>query len=319
MISPFQSHGIVFRSLRSLAMFVLVVVPSLVIATIVSNKSGRDSIYKYEYYYDNTTSSLLACDSVVIVNVGTGMSVDDYTSLSKSIVMGAMQSTTHSSGTIAIIIDSNPGDLKKDDGSKYANTANAIVNDIGEIIPPCAKTNSPLYFIGGHSGGGKGAINAIQMNLLKFPVAGLLGLDPFEISENDSVLIPSMYWGFSTQSCRVVINKAAKAAYNNSNPKYRIFYQVQNKFAFPLTGPHCSFTDNGCLWMCSGKLYGYEWVRTQVGITFQRFVSAVKSNNFAKSQFMINETNVVLFANEENVNVDTASRKVFQPQLHRSS
>jgi hypothetical protein len=297
-----------FRSIQSMSLFlpitvmyVLVVLSTFVTASIVSIKSGRNSKYEYNYYYDDVTSPSFACDTVVLINVGTAMSVDNYKLLSESIVNG--------SSTIAIIIDSNPRNLPKDDGLKYATITNAIVQNISNIIPTCKHTNRPLYFIGGHSGGGKGAMNAIQENRLTFPVAGMIGLDPFQISKTDlSVLhidLPSLYWGFSTTSCLVSINEAAKAAYFISNPTRRIFYQVQTKG----NDLHCSFADSGCSFfsMCSGGK-AFAWIHAQVGITFHRFVLAVKFNSFVKNQFVIDRLDVDLYVNNDTVSINTAQK-----------
>ena len=276
-------------------------------AEIVSKKSDRSSQYQYDYYYDDAPSA--SCDSVVMINVGTFMSTGAYSKLATSIVIAGSQQNISASGTIAIIVDSNPNCLTcmvKDDGPKFANVVNAIVGSIRTIIPKCATTTTPpLYFVGGHSGGGKGAINAINMNILKFPVAGFVGLDPYEVSKDEqlklSIKMPSLHWGFNETSCAVDKEKAAAAAYYISNPLHRIFYRVKTpKPKFIITGPHCSFANQGCVRACQGAKE-VPWIRTQVGITFHHFVTAIKSNNFDRNRFIINETDAILLVNDQEV------------------
>ena len=288
---------------RTVALLLLVLLPTLCCAEIVSKKSDRSSPYKYEYYFDDAISS--SCDSVVMINVGTAMSTDAYSKLANAIVTADYQQDESTSGTIAIIVDSNPNRIVKDDGKKYAEVVNAIAGSLSSIIPKC--TTPPLYFIGGHSGGGKGAINALNLKIIKFPVAGLVGLDPFEITASEQIQqnmridIPSLQWGFNETSCLVTKEKAAEAAYNISNKNHRIFYRVNTRKPLTIvTGPHCSFANQGCFGACQGTI-GLPWIRTQVGITFNHFVMAIKSNNFEKNQFKINETDAVLLVNDDEV------------------
>lgn len=288
----------------AIALFALILLSTTCCAEIVSKKSDRSSQYVYDYYYDDATFA--PCDSVVMINVGTSMRTVDYSKLATSIVLAGTQQNISVSGTIAIIVDSNPNCLlsciKKDDGQKYANVVNAIAGSISTIIPKCTKP--PLYFVGGHSGGGKGAINAINMKILKFPAAGFVGLDPFAVSKEEQLKlridIPSLLWGFNETTCAVTKEKAAMAVYDISNRHQRIFYRVSTpKFFLPIFGPHCSFLDDQrCLPVCY-KAKDLPWIRTQVGISFNYFVTAIKLNNFDRTQFIINETDAILFVNDQ--------------------
>jgi hypothetical protein len=238
-----------------------------------------------------------------MINVGTFMSPGAYSKLAHAIVVAGSHQNKSSSGTIAIIVDSNPYRIMKDDGKKYADVVNAIADSISNILAKCVAP--PLYFIGGHSGGGKGAMNALDMKLLKFPVAGFVGLDPYEVSEQDRINlridVPSLQWGFSETSCLVVKEKAAEAAYNISNTTQRVFYRVDTmKPKTIVTGPHCSFANHGCFGACQSAK-GLPWIRTQVGISLNHFVTAIKSNNFDRNQFIINEADAVLFVNDDMV------------------
>ena len=283
----------------TILVFALIVLSTtLCSADIVSKKSARSSRFKYDYYYDDATSS--SCDSVVMINVGTFMSTGDYSKLANAIVIAGSPPNVSASDTIAIIVDSNPNLIKKDDGKKFADVVNDIAGSISTLIPKCSKP--PLYFVGGHSGGGKGAINAINLNILTFPVTGFVGLDPFEITRQDRLKLridmPSLYWGFNETSCLVTKENAAEAAYEISDPNRRIFYRVNTpKPRFIITGPHCSFANQGCFGACQSAK-DLPWIRTQVGISFNHFVTAIKSNNFDRNQFLINETDAILFVND---------------------
>jgi hypothetical protein len=284
------------------ALYTIVTLSTLAKAKIISKESGCSIYltYRYAYYYDDDDTPPSQCDSAVMINVGTFMSIKAYSKLARSIVDAAASSANTS--TIVFIVDSNYRKVVKDSGAGYAKVTNAIAANIAQILPQC--TSPPLYFIGGHSAGGKGAINAMHENRLNFSVAGFVGLDPYKISNDDRSIfhinVPSLHWGFSKTSCLVTRDDAAMASYNISNPNYRIFYQVQtnhNPYNI-IAGPHCSFTNNGCIRACLAA-QDLPWIRTQVGVTFNRFVLAVKSNNFERSQFLINETEVVLIVNED--------------------
>lgn len=274
---------------------------AIIDAAILSKKTALSCQYCYEWYYDDSAAT---CNSVVAINVGTGMSVDDYTELAKLIV----SANTANTSTVVIVVDNNLGcpfniGLTKDDGAKFARVVNAAVHNLQKSVAICT---DPLYFVGGHSGGGKGAMNAIQMGKLNFSIAGYVGLDPYQITQKDPIPIemPSLFWGFNKTTCAVNINQAAKAGYYNSNSQHRFFYQVQtnhgtgvNWFDETFLGPHCSFTNNGCIRLCNGT--NLPWIRSQVAITFHRFANAVLLQKFDKSQFVIDQQEVILYANKD--------------------
>ena len=127
-------------------------------------------------YYDGSTST--CCNSVVMLSVGTTMTVSDYSDLAENIVV-------QSPGVVIVIMDPNPGGLKQD-GKKYANVANVIVSNITHLVPNscCEQEPHQGYFIGGHSCGGQG---------MNFTVSGFIGLDPFQIDKKDMMIgIPSL-------------------------------------------------------------------------------------------------------------------------------
>lgn len=290
-----------------LSALLITVIVITVDAAIVTKKTDKYCKYVYESYYDDSSTS---CVSVVAINIGTGMIVSAYEELAKSIV------ATNTS-TVAIIVDSNPRclfniGLQKDDGAKFARVVNAAMENVKNDVSICS---NPLYFIGGHSGGGKGAMNAVRQQNLNFSIAGFVGLDPYQITQTDPIQIdmPSLFWGFNKTTCAVNINQAAEAGYQNSNSSHRLFYQVQSNHDCELMGgPHCSFANNGCFWMCSGS--DFPWIKSQVAVTFHRFVNAVLTQNFDKSQFVIDQNEVILYANQDMV-PEQAKLRMLKPAL----
>jgi hypothetical protein len=274
----------------------------------IEDKKGQ-----LQAYYDDDSSSTTCCDAVVMLNVGTAMTVDAYSELAESIVQQSSSSSATTS-IVAIIIDTNPDNIQKQDREKYVDLANIIANNIMDLIPSSCCKQQPKngYFLGGHSAGGEGAVRALSSSTntnsasLLFPVSGYIGLAPYQISEKDmSITVPSLLWGFSKTSCGVDTKQAARAAYTVSNPSSRIFYDVQTSNWRPLSGPHCSFADGGCtvlgVALCSGG-DKYSWIHDAVGDTVNRFISAVISGgSFERDQFDIGRDDVKLFVNSQTV------------------
>ena len=137
-----------------------------------------------------------------MINVGTAMKATDYNDLGQPIALSSNKQLS----IIAIIMDDNPRFPIKQDGNKYANLANSIVKNLKQIVPICtnrkqAKIN---YIIGGHSGGGAGAISALTNNppLISFDVAGIVGLAPYQIDPKSTakINVPSLMWGFANKT-----------------------------------------------------------------------------------------------------------------------
>jgi len=277
-------YGVFFKKVSS----------KVVSSEIISLPEGQ-----LQFHYDDDIRSD-PCDTVVMINVGTAMRVTSYNDLGRSIV----SSTQSQLSVIAIIIDNNPRRIEKQNGKKYADLANSIVQNLKQIVPICSNTKDSAvrYLIGGHSGGGAGAINALTSDppLFSFEIAGIVGLAPFPVDPRSpmKILAPSLMWGFSNMTCLVLPHRAALAAYNISSPNRRIFYQVQTEHQEIATeGPHCSFADDGCLGMCSGGSQ-YSWIRNSgVGDSVCRFITAIRCSNFSQSQFKINQSDVEIFVN----------------------
>jgi hypothetical protein len=257
-----------------------------------------------QYHYDNSSDA--PCQTVVIINVGTFMSVTDYKKLGSALAIKGSEE-----GVVAIIMDSNPGVITKQSGPKFTKLGNAIYQQIGDLVPACKDASAPQFVIGGHSGGGEGAVRAMVDGMLTFDVAGYVGLAPYKISESKyDIQVPALLWGLSTMSCGVNPEDAAIAAYNIAPLTNRVFYQVQtfnwNKL---LGGPHCSFTDKGCgvpgIRLCSGDPE-YDYMPDAVGQSLAKFVNAIALQNFSKAGFELDLDGIDLFVNQDEVTVNGA-------------
>jgi len=253
-----------------------------------------------KFYYDDSITSD-PCDTVVMINVGAAMSATEYNDLGHSIA----SSSNKELSIIAIIMDDNPGDIRKQDQNKYANLANAIVKNLKQIVLICANRKQAKinYIIGGHSAGGEAAIRALTNDppLISFDVAGIVGLAPYQIDPKSTakINVPSLMWGFAHKTCLVVSNKSDLAAYNISNSDRRVLYQVQNKFNVnPISGPHCSFADKSCKGICGGG-DEYAWIRKSgVGDSVYSFILAIRSSSFTKTIFK-DQNGTRVFLNKE--------------------
>ena len=104
-------------------------------------------------------------------------------------------------------------------------------------------------------------------------------------------------------------NQASQAAYLNSEDEsHRVLYQLQTDNWNGLTaGPHCSFTDSGCLGFCPGKSSVSDWMHGFVGEAVNLFLQAISSdlfnrNYFTRDHFLsanVGSHDVELFVNKE--------------------
>ena len=242
-----------------------------------------------QYHRSDVTpgASSTCCDSVVIINVGTEMSVTDYQDLGKKIV---------NNDTVSIIIDDNPKKIKKQDGKKFAALVNAIAHDLVDIVGDCCmKQPKNGYLLGGHSGGGEAAVLALQHESLDLAVTGFLGLAPFTVTPATmEINVPSLIWDFSKETCSVSPEFAGIAAYSICQSKERVFYQVQtDNTDTKVHGPHCSFTDKGCgspLQLCTGGKDMQAWIHDMVPYSIHKFVNAVVTGSkFTEDRFHIDD------------------------------
>eukprot|EP00536_Pseudo-nitzschia_multiseries_P007008 jgi/Psemu1/16621/gm1.16621_g len=279
---------------------------------------------------DTTEPPQLHCSDVLMVGVGTAMSVEDYDKLAKRIA-----TLTESLSLVVIVLDHNLGGFVKTSPNRYADLANAIQKQLYKgLIPICnssvvekdvyhSKSSSSIiaetktilqekekgpqqqsrgasFFIGGHSASGQAALEAAQKELYDFTPRGFVGLDPFDVSDKtmdfDSPLeFPTLDWGFEETTCSVQVKKAALAVYGLSSPESgRVLYSINNNKNDGMN--HCVFTDDGCgvgfVKVCPTE-ERFEWVLDSVAKSFLSFVNALKSVEeipFQKENFELSST-----------------------------
>ena len=232
---------------------------------------------RYYYYNDqnetnnrpNNTEGAPACTDIMVLGVGTAMSVDDYEALSQQMV------ETAAPGLVVIVSDPNPGRLVKTSAAKYVRLFETIRHRVGDWIPSCREeedTTHPQptehnrkFYSAGHSASGQAALVAAQQTMYSSTTLtpdGFVGLDPYDISTktmlaNVPISMPTLAWGFSTTTCLVGVNKAAKGAYDYSSVSMgRVLYQVDNTndesgavvvdHGSTEMLEHCVFADDGC-------------------------------------------------------------------------
>jgi len=250
-------------------------------------------------HYD---TSFGECSTLLMLGVGTSMSVRDYDNLSIRIAAG--------SSIIVVIADHNEHNIQKTSPEKYARMANAVYGNMSNLLPTC-KGKEPLILIGGHSASGEAVIRALKSNLLDFDPDGFVGLDPYEISaktmgRNKFLLeFPSINWGFAKTTCLVTKQKAAKAVYELTDSNARVLYEINNKEK-DCKITHCVFSDRGCgitPFLCPTTSAENDWVLTSVARSIHVFVdAAMKRTPFDKSHFQLDPSNKVeIYVNEEQI------------------
>jgi hypothetical protein len=252
-------------------------------------------------YHHDPSQYESACSTILILGVGTAMSVSEYDKLSKQVASGT--------SIVVVISDHNEHDIRKTSPEKYARLANAINTQLKTLVPICSETATQIM-IGGHSSSGEASMKAIQHDLLDFHPHGFVGLDPFEISEktfgaNDFILnIPAINWGFTKSTCLVTREKAAEGAYNLTSKEARVLYAITNDGG-DCKITHCVFSDHGCgvtPFVCSTS-EEYEWVFRYVAASIHLFVDAVSeqipfTNHYFKLQ---SDHEVAHYVNDDEV------------------
>ena len=122
---------------------------------------------KYEVWHDADAAA--CCSVVLMLTVGTAMSVQDYSTISMKMIEAS------GGATGVIFIDNNPRSIVKTSGTKLAAIANGIVKDIALDLPGA---ENPRYFVGGHLAGGQAAVEALAAKAFDFPVHSFIGMAP---------------------------------------------------------------------------------------------------------------------------------------------
>ena len=269
---------------------------------VVSNTTEiEEGIFRYHY-----ESNITSCSVITFIGVGTAMRVEDYDLL-------AIEIAKARPGVIAGFIDHEPRNPMKVSEKKFSKLVEALVDGIHDFVPICSvrersartKDYQPKYLIGGHSASGGAAMRSLPS--LAFSVLGFVGLSPFRITPDmHQINIPALLWGFSTETCGVVVKYAAYQAYSMSSPEYgRVLYQLQNPSGQP---SHCIFANHGCLHICpTSNSKDFEWIRPAVGDSVKRFLVAIETNTFTRGSLKLQLPETVashdlkMFVNEQNV------------------
>lgn len=238
----------------------------------IVSKVGALRSGAYKYFFDASVED--ACDTVLLMNVGTAMSVKDYDIIATDIVKD--QKVT------VIIGDHNPRFPVKLFSNGFKKYYNEMIPSLQRIVPSCKDTKDPMILVGGHSASGKAVVEALP-NLDSKP-AGFVGLDPFPIKErkmkiDDSIAV--LTWGLEKTTCRAKVQQTAKAAYNIASSDRRVFFRVDN---MSQKIQHCVFTDGGCAVIC-GKGKSGVWVPPAVGKSIEVFIASIKKDSFVKEEF----------------------------------
>lgn len=269
-------------------------------STIVDSgpQAQSDPNYQYRYYYDSSVGG--SKTTLLLIIVGTAMTVSDYSDIAKNSVVGK--------NIVFCVVDNNPGSMSnpfgmvKLSGKKAAKAFNDIYSNRTTRFENVSFVADPKVVVGGHSAGGSAAIDAMSLsnlvpNHLVFAAAGYLGLDPYgtppfplpqftNISDK-TISVPTLAWGFTIKTCGVNVDKAGKAAYNITPPANRVFYQVINPAdTKPNQIAHCIFTDDGCFGaFCPSHTAG-SWVQTAVGKSVQLFVESLSGVTVDKNEYI---------------------------------
>ena len=164
----------------------------------ITGKKRIDSTagtFKYRYAEGST------CDTVVMIGVGTAMTIEDYELLSSDI-------TSSDPSIVTIITDHNSGTLVKLRWQIYEEFYRNIMSSFTDIVPAC-NGKTPKIIIGGHSASGRAIVEAMAYNETWSPKPdGFIGLNPFQMNEGVEIdaSLPVLSWGFTTQTCRVSLD-----------------------------------------------------------------------------------------------------------------
>jgi hypothetical protein len=275
------------------------------------------------FHYDDATEN--NCETVILLGVGTAMTVKDYDKLSSQVVAD--------SSIVFVIMDHSPGNpIKLRQKMRYAKLADLVAENLTTMIPVCQAQPRFGFIVGGHSASGATAVDALGL-ITKFAPAGWLGLDPFRFPNDEKTLVPykalagTLNFGLSKTTCMVTIGQAGKRGYENSNSSSRVFFQVESKQGFlgPITGAsicHCSFTDGGCTGVCAIDETQSQLVRVTVGKATKQLVASLASGRILRSDFASISTDGLTFnlaVNEEAVSQKKKKATQIQPVLQTAA
>lgn len=209
----------------------------------------------YVYATQEMLDAVGAKSNALVMGVGTGMSVGDYSQVATVLVQKL--------GYFIVISDDNPHHLVKLAGSLYAAVFTSINSWFAEN-----KYVIQSWLVGGHSASGMACVEAITNNWLNVTsgsIDGFVGFDPYEYKLNPpgtyNVPITSIIWtmshgGFGDLNflmyCIPNLDKSGKGFYDHatSTPNTCSNHSL---FTFSDTTSHCVFTNKNCNGLCGSS------------------------------------------------------------------
>eukprot|EP01035_Chromulina_nebulosa_P017591 gene17591-23161_t len=218
----------------------------------------------------------------IVIGVGTAVSTTDYTSLSNTVVSQVTNS-------LFITLDDNPGfgHINKSDPVLYVkafNKAKDWTSSNGYSIQK--------WFVGGHSGSGQGAADALTNNAtFASSIEGYVGFDPYCVftglefsftgpkcvKKTSRVLNkPSLIWSFKKESCGVDPVYGGVGFYQYATNSVDDC-QIHNHALYTLTdnSQHCIFTDSGCPFLGCGpkNKTAKALIDSAIAVSIQDFIT----------------------------------------------
>jgi hypothetical protein len=258
---------------------------NLASASVLSNTTYIDEGI-IRYHYDSTANRTNECSTILLIGVGTTMSVQDYDLLSIDIAK-------QNPDALVTIVDHAPGNPLKQSGERFARLVSAVGARVEHLFPMCFQQSlqqlinqtRPAFIIGGHSASGEAAIKSLPY-LKGVSPTGLILLSPFRITSSmPEIKIPTLLWGFSMTTCLVDIRHETEMAYRlSSADSGRVLYQLQNPSGEPR---HCIFTNHGCPLCPGSSSQRYAWVHPAVGESIAKYLVGVKTGTFTRKSMKL--------------------------------
>lgn len=214
--------------------------------------------------------------------VGTAMSRSDYDFLAAQL---------NAKGYIVAILDAQRGSLTKTDPAKFTTCVNLVKSQMPSWLAAAGFSRVAHWILGGHSAGGQAAHNAISSNPAL--ADAIFSIDPYNLSGAGQVVGPALYWGFTTTTCFVGVNDAAKAGYYRTIGP-RAMVKVDKKYSWGPCGYspkyfHCSFCDGHCPG-CTNCMTTPNSFFVDVANSVQKFVNAAFYTGWSKANLAVSMT-----------------------------
>ncbi|MCK6371096.1 MAG: hypothetical protein L6Q83_07175 [Gammaproteobacteria bacterium] len=260
----------------------LVLLSPAAMAAYVDKDPSSDCSVRVHY-----PASIPSAAETFVVAVGTAMSRSDYDFLAAQL---------NGKGYVVVAMDHARGNMVKTDAGKFQACANLVKANIAGWLAPHGFSTVAHWIMGGHSAGGQAAQNAISANPAL--TDAIFSIDPYNLSGAGTVTGPALYWGFTTTTCFVDVDDAAKAGYYGTGGQ-RVLVRVKKKYSFGPCGYspkyfHCSFCDGHCPG-CTNCMTTPNHFFVDVGNTVQKFINAAFYGTWSKANLTVATTTPVDF------------------------